>query len=106
MDEQGTNGQPTELVYLPDSSWQPALIAFGLAAVIASLFTWWPYGVIGAVVAIFALRSWIVDAGRSYDKLPRRQRVATSKKPTNPHKHEHNKPPPRFRPRSVRLPAK
>jgi hypothetical protein len=84
MDDQSQNGGPTELVYLPDSSWQPALIALGLAAVIASLFTWWPYGVIGAVVALAALRSWIVDSGRSYAKLPRRQRVATSVIPAVP----------------------
>jgi hypothetical protein len=84
MDDESRNGEPTELVYLPESSWQPALIAFGLAAVIASLFTWWPYGVIGAVIALAALRSWIVDSGRNYDKLPRRQRVATSVIPAVP----------------------
>jgi hypothetical protein len=78
------NGEPTELVYVPESSWQPALIAFGLAAVLASLFTWWPYGVIGAVIALAALRSWIADAGRDYAKLPRRQRMATSVIPAVP----------------------
>ena len=41
---------------MPEPSWQPALIAFGLAAVLASIFTWWPYGVIGAVLALVALR--------------------------------------------------
>ena len=84
MDEPSRNGEPTELVYLPDSSWQPALIAFGLAAVIASFFTWWPYGVAGAIIALFALRSWIKDSGRNYEKLPRRQRVATSVIPAVP----------------------
>jgi hypothetical protein len=88
VDDQSRNGDPTELVYLPEPSWQPALIAFGLAAVIASLFTWWPYGVIGAVIALAALRSWISDSGRNYEKLPRRQRVATSVIPAVPLEHE------------------
>ena len=79
------NGQPqVELIYPPESSWQPALIAFGLAAVIASLFTWWPYGVIGAVVALFALRSWISDAREGYSRLPRDQRTATAVIPAVP----------------------
>jgi predicted lysophospholipase L1 biosynthesis ABC-type transport system permease subunit len=84
MEEPSRNGEPTEIVYLPDSSWLPALIALGIAAVIASLFTWWPYGVIGAVLALAALRSWVVDSGRHYEKLPRRQRVATSVIPAVP----------------------
>ena len=78
MDEDRRNGQPLELVYLPEPSWQPALIAFGLAAVIASLFTWWPYGVAGAIVALFALRAWIKDSREGFDRLPRKQRVATA----------------------------
>jgi len=73
MVDQRTDQQTTELIYLPRSSWQPALIAFGLAAVIASLFTWWPYGVIGAVVALFALAFWVRDARESFQRLPRRQ---------------------------------
>jgi len=84
MDDERRNGEPIELVYMPESSWQPMLIAFGLAAVIASLFTWWPYGVIGAVVALFALRSWIRDARRDYRRLPREQRVATAVIPAVP----------------------
>ncbi len=84
MDDDRRNGEPLELVYLPDSSWQPALVAFGLAAVLASLFTWWPYGVIGAVVALFALRSWIKDAREDFSKLPRKQRIATAVIPAVP----------------------
>ena len=84
MAEDRRNGEPLELVYVPESSWQPALIAFGLAAVIASLFTWWPYGVIGAVVALGALLAWIRDARYDYNRLPRKQRVATSVLPAVP----------------------
>ena len=84
MADDRRNGEPPELIYVPEPSWQPALIAFGLAAVLASLFTWWPYGVIGGVVALFALRAWIRDARRGYDRLPRRQRMVTAVIPAVP----------------------
>jgi hypothetical protein len=84
MPEDRRNGEPLELVYVPESSWQPALIAFGLAAVLASLFTWWPYGVIGGVVALFAAGAWIRDARQGFNRLPRHQRVATAVIPAVP----------------------
>jgi hypothetical protein len=85
MAEDRRNGEaPLELVYVPESSWQPALIAFGLAAVLASLFTWWPYGVVGAVVALFALRAWVKDARQDFNRLPRNQRISTAVLPAVP----------------------
>ena len=84
MTDDRRNGQPLELVYLPEPSWQPALIAAGLAGVIVSLFTWWPYGVIGAIVVLFAVRAWIKDAREDFDRLPRKQRIATAVIPAVP----------------------
>jgi hypothetical protein len=78
------NGEPTELVYLPASSWQPALLAAGLGGVIASLFTWWPYGVVGAVVALIALLAWIRDSRRDFSRLPRKQRLTSAVIPAVP----------------------
>jgi hypothetical protein len=77
-------GEPTELIYLPEPSWAPALIAFGLAAVLAGIFIWWPYGVAGALVALPALWSWIRDARAGFSRLPRRQRVTTAAIPAVP----------------------
>ena len=51
---------------------------------LASLFTWWPYGVIGGVIALFALCAWIRDARAGYSRLPRRQRIATAVLPAVP----------------------
>jgi hypothetical protein len=84
MDDERRNGGPTELVYLPKSSWQPALIAAGLAGVIASLFTWWPYGVVGAVVALVAVWGWVRDSRRDYARLPRKQRLTSAVIPAVP----------------------
>jgi len=71
---------------VPESAWQPILLAAGLAGVIASLFTWWPYGVIGAVVALFALLSWVRDSREDFTRLPRSQRISTAVIPAVPFK--------------------
>jgi hypothetical protein len=76
--DRSANGGSPELVYVPSGSWYPALIAFGLAAVIGSLFTWWPYGVIGALVALFALFGWIREAREGFVRMPRRQRLTAA----------------------------
>jgi hypothetical protein len=78
MADDRRNSEPVELVYLPANSWQPALLAAGLAAVVASIFTWWPYGVVGAVVALLALRAWIRDSREDFARLPRRQHVTSA----------------------------
>jgi hypothetical protein len=79
-----TDTEPSELVYLPQPSWYPALVAAGIGGVVASLFTWWPYGVIGAVVALVALVAWIRESRRDFSRLPRRQRSTAAVIPAVP----------------------
>jgi hypothetical protein len=59
----------------------PALIAAGIAGVAVSIFTWWPYGVVGALVALVSLRALIHESREDFGRLPRRQRVATAPTP-------------------------
>jgi hypothetical protein len=72
---------PSELVYLPKPSWAPACFAVGIALLIGGVFLGefmlpgWFYSVIGAIVAVVALRRMIVISVRDYYRLPRRQRV-------------------------------
>jgi hypothetical protein len=70
--------EPTELVYPPPPSWAPAFTAAGLAGLVAGLFTWWPYALIGAFVVLLAARSWLRGSWRELVSLPRRQRTATA----------------------------
>ncbi|HXS34414.1 MAG TPA: hypothetical protein VN758_11650 [Solirubrobacterales bacterium] len=71
--------EPGESVYQPRSSWAPILFAFALALTVCGIFAegfmvrGWVYSIIGAIVALFAFRSIIQDAIRSYYKLPRKQ---------------------------------
>jgi hypothetical protein len=84
MADDRRNGEPVELIHLPEPSWGPAFLAFGLAGVLAGLWVWWPYGVAGAIVALVALASWIRASRESFNRLPRRQRVATAVIPAVP----------------------
>jgi hypothetical protein len=75
---------PTELIYTPEPSWQPALIAAGLGGVIAGIYTFWPYAVVGAVVALIAIAAWVRDARRDFGRLPQRQRISSAPIPPAP----------------------
>jgi hypothetical protein len=69
---------PTELIYLPEPSWQPVLIAAGLGGVIAGIYIFWPYAVVGAAVALIAFAAWVRDARRDFARLPQRQRISSA----------------------------
>ena len=76
--------EATELIYVPEPSWLPALTALGLLGVLAGIFVWWPYGVIGGVVALSALAGIWRGANETVERLPRRQRVTTAVLPAVP----------------------
>jgi hypothetical protein len=71
--------EPGELVHQSRSSWAPAVFGFALALTVCGIFAegfmvrGWIYSIIGGVVALFAFRSMIRDAIRSYYRLPRKQ---------------------------------
>jgi hypothetical protein len=74
----GSTPEATELVYVPDPSWMPAIAALGFAGILAGIFVWFPYGVVGAVLAIVAIVSMFRRAGDDMERLPRRQHVTTA----------------------------
>jgi hypothetical protein len=74
----GQPPEPTELVYLPSPSWLPLLTALGVALGVVGLFAWWPYGVVGAIIALVSIVAWIRSASRATSRLPVEQRPATA----------------------------
>jgi hypothetical protein len=70
--------KPTEVIYLPRASVLPALFAFGVAALIVGLFAWWPYSVIGGVIALFSLIGWLRANRGEIGRMPNRQRTDTA----------------------------
>ena len=67
----------TEQIYLSSPSVMPALFAFGIAAVVVGLFAWWPYAVIGGVIALVALAGWLRANRRDIAAMPNAQRTET-----------------------------
>jgi hypothetical protein len=82
MDERAP--EATELVYVPEPSWQPAIFALGLALVLAGIFVWFPYGVVGAVLALLAGARMLGGSFAWAERLPRRQRPSTAVIPPVP----------------------
>jgi hypothetical protein len=70
--------KPTELIYQPRPTVFPALFAFGLAALVVGLFAWWPYSVIGGVIALFSLVGWLRANRDEIARMPRRQHTDTA----------------------------
>lgn len=73
--------EPGELIHRPRPSWAPAIFAFAIALAVCGVFAegfmvrGWIYSIIGIVIALFALRSMVKGATRSYFQLPRKQKV-------------------------------
>jgi hypothetical protein len=73
--------QPTELIHLPTPSWAPAFLALGITLAVCGIFAegfmvrGWVWSIIGAVIALAALRGIAAGAVRDFYRLPRRQRV-------------------------------
>jgi xanthosine utilization system XapX-like protein len=76
--------EPTELVYVPEPSWMPAIAAFGLLGVLTGIFVWWPYGAIGGVIALVGLIGILRNIGPQVQRLPRRQKLTTAVLPAVP----------------------
>jgi hypothetical protein len=73
--------QPTELVYPPSPSWAPAFLGLGITLAVCGIFAegfmvrGWVWSIVGAVIALAALRGIVAGAVRDFYRLPRRQRV-------------------------------
>jgi hypothetical protein len=70
--------KPTEVIYTARPSVHPALLAFGFAALVVGLFAWWPYSVIGGVIALFSLIGWLRANRTEIARMPRHQRTDTA----------------------------
>ncbi len=81
MSEHRQVPEPGEAVYVPRPSWAPAFLALGAVGLVCGIyaagFIFSPYiwSVLGAIIALAALRSLVRGAVRGYFRLPRKQRV-------------------------------
>lgn len=76
--------EPSELIYTPAPSWAPALIALGLATVLAGLFTAWFFSVAGVLILLAGIRSWWVLSDDEVSHMRREQPLGTAVIPAEP----------------------
>ena len=68
-----TNGalpQPSEEVHLPDPSYEPVVLAFGVTIVVIGVVMSWVMVGIGAVIALWAMARWIRQTREEMAELP------------------------------------
>jgi hypothetical protein len=70
--------EPTEMIYLPKPSVLPALFAAGLAGLLIGLYTWFPYAIAGALVALYSLVAWLRRNRDEIAAMPREQHTDTA----------------------------
>jgi hypothetical protein len=62
--------QPTEEVHLPDPSYLPALVAFGITLLLVGIVSFWPVAIIGAIIAVWSIARWIRMVRVEMSELP------------------------------------
>ena len=73
--------KPTELIYLPKPSGLPVVVALGIALIVVGVFAWWPYSVVGGIVAIVAFAAWMRDNRAEIARMPREQEETPARIP-------------------------
>jgi len=61
---------PSEEVHLPEPSYLPVFVAFGLTLTLVGLILSWIVFGIGAAIVLVALFRWIREARQEFDDLP------------------------------------
>ena len=70
--------KPTERIHVSPPTVMPALFALGLAAVIVGLYSWWPYSVAGALIALSGLIGWLRGNRDEIARMPVTQQTDTA----------------------------
>ena len=73
-----------EQIFAPAPSWGPPALAAGVALLMIGVFAegflvrGWVYMALGAIIALFAVRSLVASGAREFYSRPRRQRAQTA----------------------------
>jgi hypothetical protein len=62
--------QPSEEIHLPDPSYMPVLLAFGVTIVVVGVVLTWVMVAIGLIIALVALTRWIRQTREEMAELP------------------------------------
>jgi uncharacterized membrane protein YecN with MAPEG domain len=67
---EGALPPPTEEIHLPDPSYLPVTLAFGLMLVIVGVVFTWVIVVLGAIIVVISLFRWISQTRAEMADLP------------------------------------
>ena len=67
---EGALPQPTEEIHLPEPSYLPVVLAFGIAIAIVGIVLSWVLVLIGAIISLVALFRWIKQTRSEMSELP------------------------------------
>ncbi|HEX8744389.1 MAG TPA: cytochrome c oxidase subunit 4 [Thermoleophilaceae bacterium] len=62
--------QPSEEIHLPDPSYMPVLLAFGITVAVIGVVLTWVMVAIGLIIALVALTRWIRQTREEMAELP------------------------------------
>jgi Flp pilus assembly protein TadB len=61
---------PAEAIHLPEPSYLPPVLAFGIALALIGILTWFAVTVIGLIIVVVVLVRWIRSARAEMAELP------------------------------------
>ena len=67
---EGALPQPTEQIHLPEPSYVPVVLAFGISIAVVGVVLSWVMVVIGLLIALIALVRWIRQTRAEMSELP------------------------------------
>ena len=67
---EGALPQPTEEIHLPEPSYVPVVLAFGVTIAVVGVVLSWVMVVIGLLIAVIALVRWIRQTRAEMSELP------------------------------------
>ena len=62
--------QPTEQVHMPEPSYLPVVVAFGVTLVLVGVILNWILSIIGGIIALVAIVRWVREARADIAELP------------------------------------
>lgn len=78
------SNEPTELIYVPNASAAPIVVAAGIGFLAGGVFMGWLLWVIGAVLLYLGVSSWWRTSNDEISRMRREQRTDTAVIPAEP----------------------
>jgi hypothetical protein len=68
--DSGALAPPSEEIHLPDPSYEPVVLAFGVTLIVTGIVLTWIMVAIGAIISAVALLRWIRKTREEMAELP------------------------------------